>query len=76
MELGKEIFNIIVIVGLGLCELWWISVSLEDVFLGLIIGEVFINFMVEIFISFVIDEEKFEENIDLRKNKNKLFDFW
>lgn len=59
IELGKEIFNIIVIVGLGLCELCWICVSLEDVFLDLIMGEVFRNLMVEVFINFVIDEEKF-----------------
>ncbi|ABG51628.1 ABC transporter related [Trichodesmium erythraeum IMS101] len=76
MEPGKEISNTIVTAGLGLCELRRTSASLEDVFLGLTTGEVPINSMVEISTSSVIDEEKSEENIDLRKNKNKLPDPW
>ncbi|MDJ0556926.1 MAG: ABC transporter ATP-binding protein [Microcoleaceae cyanobacterium MO_207.B10] len=68
MEPGKEISNTIFTAGLGLCELRRVRASLEDVFLGLTTGEVAKNS--------VVNEEKYEGNIDLTKDKNQLPDPW
>jgi len=76
MEPGKEISNTIVTAGLGLCELRRTRASLEDVFLGLTTGEVAINSTVEVSTNSVVDEEKSQGNIDLKKNKSQLPDPW
>ncbi|OZH53391.1 MFS transporter [Hydrocoleum sp. CS-953] len=68
MEPGKEISNTIITAGLGLCELRRVRASLEDVFLGLTTGEVAKNS--------VINKEKSERNIELKKDNNQLPDPW
>ena len=76
MEPGKEIANVIVNSGLGLCELRRTRASLEDVFLGLTTGELSANSSVEISVNSVRDIVNTDRNIEFQKSQNQLPDPW